>query len=77
VRDPTDPCRTRSQFEGATHVLTSIEPLYPMHAYMVLASDPHSYAEAEGNTYWDISMDVEYNSLIQNNMWDLIMLPPD
>ena len=48
-----------------------------MHAYMVLASDPQSYAEAEGNFYWDIAMDEEYNSLIQNNTWDLVLLPPN
>jgi hypothetical protein len=37
VGDPTDLRRTRSQFEGAPHVLTATEPLYPLHANMVLA----------------------------------------
>ena len=40
IGDTTDLRRTISQFKGAPHVLTGTEPLYPMHAYMVLASDP-------------------------------------
>ena len=44
VGDPTDLRRTRYQFEGAPHVLTATNPLYPMHAYIVLAFDLHSYA---------------------------------
>ena len=44
---------------------------------MVLAFESQSYVEVEGNTYWDTTMDEEYNFLIQNNTWDLIFLPFD
>jgi hypothetical protein len=44
---------------------------------MVLASYPQTYAEAEGNPYWEATMNEEYNSLIENQTWDLVLLPSD
>jgi hypothetical protein len=75
VGEPIDPRRTRSQFEGVLHALTTTEPLLPMHLYMVLAYDPQSYAEVAGNHYWEDAMNKEYNSLIENHSWDLDPLP--
>jgi hypothetical protein len=77
VGDPVDPRRTRSQFEGVLHALTTTKPLLPMHYYMVLASDPQSYAKVVGNHYWEAAMNEEYNSLIENHTWDLVPLPSD
>jgi hypothetical protein len=77
VGEPADPRRTRSQFEGVTHALITIEPLLPMNFYMVLASDPQSYAEVARNHYWEAAMNEEYNSLIENHSWDLVPLPFD
>lgn len=47
----------------------------PMHAYMMHGSDPQTYAEANGHPEWEAAMDEEYNSLIENQTWDLVPLP--
>jgi len=52
-----DPRRMRSQLDGDPHAPTTIEYVMPMHFYMVMASDPPTYAEDEGNPYWNTSMD--------------------
>jgi hypothetical protein len=48
-----------------------------MHCYMVLASYPQTYAEAAGNPFWEATMQEEYNSLLENQTWDLVLLPSD
>eukprot|EP00253_Pinus_taeda_P002418 PITA_02418 len=35
-----------------------------------------SYAEATGHPSWESSMEEEYNSLLENQTWDLVPLPP-
>jgi hypothetical protein len=35
VGDPTDPRRTKYQYEDPLHVLTATEPMIPPHCYMV------------------------------------------
>jgi hypothetical protein len=77
VGDPTDPRRTRSQFEDPPHVLTTTEPMMPLHCYMVQSSDPQTYREAAGNPFWEATMQEEYNSLLENQTWDLVPLPSD
>jgi hypothetical protein len=77
VGDPMDLRRMRSQFEEPPHALTTTKLVIPMHFYMVLASDPQTYAEAEGNPFWEATMTEEYNSLIENQTWDLVPLPSD
>jgi hypothetical protein len=42
--------------------------------YMVLGSYPRSYTEAKGNPHWEEPMKEEYNSLIENNTWELVPL---
>jgi hypothetical protein len=54
--DLVDPRRMRSQFEGDPHALIAIKLVMPIHCYMVLASDPPAYAEAEGNLYLKTTM---------------------
>jgi hypothetical protein len=49
VEDPTNTRRTRSQFEDPPHVLTTTEPMLPLHCYMVQSSDPQTYREDVGN----------------------------
>jgi hypothetical protein len=44
---------------------------------MVLSLNPQTYAEAEGNPFWEETMREEYNSLIENHTWDLVPLPSD
>jgi hypothetical protein len=66
VGEPINSRRTRYQFEGILHTLIASEPLLPMNFYMVLLSNPHSYAKVVGNHYWEVSMNEDYNSLIEN-----------
>ena len=42
---------------------------------MVLYSYSHAYAEATGNPLWEAAMQDEYNSLLENQTWDLVPLP--
>jgi hypothetical protein len=42
---------------------------------LVQSSDPQSYGEAVGNPFWESAMQKEYNSLLENQTWDLIPLP--
>ena len=44
---------------------------------MVLSSNPQSYAEVAGNPFWEAAMQDEYNSLLENQTWDLVPLPSD
>jgi hypothetical protein len=72
VGDPTDLRRTRSQFEEPPRVLTTTEPMFPMHCYVAQSSDPQTYGEAAGNPFWESTMQEEYNSLLENQTWDLV-----
>jgi hypothetical protein len=42
---------------------------------LVQSSDPQSYGEAAGNPFWESAMQEEYNSLLENQTWDLVPLP--
>jgi hypothetical protein len=55
--------------------LISIEPLPSRHLFLVQSSDPQSYGEADGNPFWESTMQEEYNSLLKNQTWDLVPLP--
>ena len=44
---------------------------------MVLSLDPQAYAKAAGNPLWEAAMQDEYNSLLENQTWDLVPLPSD
>jgi hypothetical protein len=68
--------RTRSQHEVPSHVFSSFEPAIPMHCYMVQSSDPRIYSEALGNPLWEATMQEEFDSLLENQTWDLVPLPP-
>jgi hypothetical protein len=75
VGDPVDPWRTRSQFVEPLQDITTMEPFLPIYCYMVLGSNPQSYAKDEGNPHWEETMKEEYNSLMENNTWELVPLP--
>jgi hypothetical protein len=38
--------------------------------------DPSTYVEAKGKLEWEKVMDVEYDSLMKNNTWNLVPHPP-
>ena len=37
--------------------------------------DLETFAKASRNPYWDVAMDEEYRSLMENDTWDLVPLP--
>jgi hypothetical protein len=74
--DPLDSRRTRSQHVDPSHVLSASEPTMPIHCYMVQSFDPHTYNEAIGNPLWEAVMQEEHDSLLENQTWDLVPLPP-
>jgi hypothetical protein len=75
VGDPTDTRMTRSDFEEPPVALTTIEPLPSKHLFLVQSSDPQSYGEAAGNPVWESATQEEYNSLLENQTWNLVPLP--
>jgi hypothetical protein len=75
--NPLDSRRTQSQHEEPFHVLSYFEPMMPMHFYMVQYSDPHTYSEVVGNPLWKKTMKKNYASLLKNQTWHLVPLPPE
>jgi hypothetical protein len=59
-----------------SHVLSTSELVMPMHFYMVQSSNPHTYNEVVSNPLWEASMQEENDSLLENQTWDLVPLPP-
>jgi hypothetical protein len=43
---------------------------------MVQSSDPHTYIKVVGNPLWKEAMHEEYDSLPNNQTWNLVPLPP-
>ena len=54
------------QFEEDPQAFLAMEPCMPMHSYMMHEFDSQNYAEATGNPKWEVAMDEECNSLIEN-----------
>jgi hypothetical protein len=75
--NPLDSRRTRSQHEEPSHVFSASEPVMPMHCYMVQSTDPQNYNRVVGNPLWQEAMQKEYDSLLQNQTWNLVPLPPE
>jgi hypothetical protein len=65
VGDPSDQHRTRSQLQRASSLLAKVSETL----------DLKTFAEASGHPDWDISMNEEYHSLMENDTWDLVPLP--
>jgi hypothetical protein len=62
-------------YEEPPIALTATEPFPSRHIFLVQSSDPQSYGEATGNPFWESTMQEEYNSLLENQTWDLVPLP--
>jgi hypothetical protein len=75
VGNPADTRRTRYDFEEPHVALAATEPLPSRHLFLVQSSDPQSYGEGAGNPFWESAMQEEYNSLLENQTWDLVLLP--
>jgi hypothetical protein len=65
--NPLDSRRTQSHHEDPSHVLSALEPVMPMHCYMVQSTDPHTYNKDVGNPLWQATMQKEYDSLLQES----------
>jgi len=63
--DPTNQCRTRSQFDRASSSLAQTSTNY----------DPDTFTEASGHPNWDTALNEEYCSLFANDTWNLVPLP--
>jgi hypothetical protein len=74
IGDPTDTRRTRYYFEEPPIALISTEPFPSRHLFLVQYSGPQSYGEVVGNPFWESTMQEEYNSLLENQTWDLVPL---
>jgi hypothetical protein len=77
VGNPLDSRRTRSHHDEPSHVLSYFEKVMPMHCYMVQYSDPHTYSEVFRNPLWEEGMKNEYDSLLKNQTWHMVPLPPE
>jgi hypothetical protein len=66
---------TQSDFKDPPIALTSTEPFPSRNIFLVQSSVPRSYGEAVGNHFWESSMQEEYNSLLENQTWDLVPFP--
>jgi hypothetical protein len=77
VGDPADTRRNRSDFKEPPIALTSIEPFPSKHIFSVQYLDPQYYGEATGNPFWESAMQEEYNSLLENQTWDLVPFPSE
>jgi hypothetical protein len=75
IDDPVDTRRTRYDFEEPPFSLTSTEPFPSRHIFLVQSSDPQSYGEAAGNPFWESTIQEEYNSLLENQTWDMVPFP--
>jgi hypothetical protein len=75
VGDPADTRSTRSDFEKPPLALTTTELMPPRHIFLVQSLDPRSYGKDVGNPFWESSIQEEYNSLLDNQTWDLVPFP--
>ena len=66
--------RTRSRFQDENLALCHTDPLLPERCYMMMGSDLKFYKEAFHDPRWKDSMDEEYESLRNNETWDLVSL---
>ena len=71
--NPSDPRRTRSQFESA---LSMKDPLFVEKCYLMVESDPHTYEYVVHDPIWKTAMKEEFSSLQKNNTWELVDLLP-
>eukprot|EP00253_Pinus_taeda_P017894 PITA_17894 len=75
VGDNSDLQGTSSEFIEPPLALTATKPSPSWHCHLVQSSDPQSYAEASRHSSWESTMEEEYNSLLENQTWDLVPLP--
>ena len=73
ARNPSDPKRTRSQFESALSVK---DALFYEKCYLMVESYPQTYEYATHDPIWKTTMKEEFSSLQKNNIWELVDLPP-
>ena len=68
-----EPRKTRSQ---TSKVSFASDSALAEHYYMVVGSDPHTYQKSCNYPRWKSAMEDEFQSLQENNTWELVPLPP-
>ena len=71
--NPSDPRRTRSQFESA---LCMKDTLFAEKFYLMVESDPQTYEDAAYDPIWKITMKEEFSSLQKNTTWGSWLIFP-
>ena len=71
--NPSDPRRTRSQFESA---LCMKDPMFVEKFYLMVELDPWTCEDVVGYPRWQEAMKEEFSSLQKSNTWELVDLPP-
>jgi hypothetical protein len=75
VGDPVDTRRNHSDFDEPLIALIATKTLPSRNLFFVQSLDPQSYGEAARNPFLESAMQEEYNSLLENQTWDLVPLP--
>ena len=68
-----EPRKTKSQFHNGYY---ASEIDLDEYCYMIIVSDPYQYQEYFHDPRWKSSMQDEFNSLQENETWELVPLPP-
>ena len=71
--NPHEPRKTRSQTSSASFASDSA---LVEHYYMMIGSDPQTYQQYCNYPRWKLAMEDEFQSLQENNTWELVPLPP-
>ena len=66
--------KTISQFHNASF---ASEVVPAEKCFLMVGSDPQSYQEASIEPRWQTTMQEEFNSLQENETWELVPLPPN
>ena len=67
---------TRSLCQKESVTLSHIDPLLSKRHFMILGSDTQSFKEACHDPRWQVAMDEEFDSLHDNQTWELVPLTP-
>ena len=72
IVDPLDSRKTRSQFHNA---LSTCDSIIPESLFIMVGSYLQSYEEELYDPIWKTTMKEEFNSLQDNETWELVLIP--
>ena len=65
-----------SQYQKESVALSHTDPILPERCFMMLGLDHQSFKEAFHDPRWQEAMDEEFDSLHDNQTWELVPLTP-